>query len=454
MKQVSVGRDEALSSQGRNPEPPIPDPILEKWQKIVNLMAEMLDVPAGLIMRILGEEIHVFVSSRTEGNPYHLGDHEHFWGSGLYCETVVTKNHELLVPNALIDEVWKNNPDVRLNMISYLGYPIRWPDGKPFGTICVLDSKTNSYSEKYKRLVVQFRDIVEIHLEIVYTEAKRREELERLVEERTASLRVAVAEQIEANNRVFSEMSQRKKTEESLRKAQDDLARISRITTMGELAATIAHEVNQPLAGILTNGNAGLRWLAGIESSSPNLEEARQAVERMIRDGKRAGDVILRLRNFFQASGGEKTSLNINEVVEGIVMLVRYELERNNVLLRLDLSERLPAVHGDAVQLQQVLLNLILNAADALAGVVDRPKELAIVTRPQSAGVRVEVKDNGVGIEPEKRESIFQPFYTTKTKGMGLGLSISRSIIRNHGGQLIAQPNHSPGTTFYFTLTD
>lgn len=454
MKQVSVGRDEALSSQGRNPEPPIPDPILEKWQKIVNLMAEMLDVPAGLIMRILGEEIHVFVSSRTEGNPYHLGDHEHFWGSGLYCETVVTKNHELLVPNALIDEVWKNNPDVRLNMISYLGYPIRWPDGKPFGTICVLDSKTNSYSEKYKRLVVQFRDIVEIHLEIVYTEAKRREELERLVEERTASLRVAVAEQIEANNRVFSEMSQRKKTEESLRKAQDDLARISRITTMGELAATIAHEVNQPLAGILTNGNAGLRWLAGIESSAPNLEEARQAVERMIRDGKRAGDVILRLRNFFQASGGEKTSLNINEVVEGIVMLVRYELERNNVLLRLDLSERLPAVHGDAVQLQQVLLNLILNAADALAGVVDRPKELAIVTRPQSAGVRVEVKDNGVGIEPEKRESIFQPFYTTKTKGMGLGLSISRSIIRNHGGQLIAQPNHGPGTTFYFTLTD
>ena len=434
-------------------EPPIPDTILEKWQKIVNLMAEMLDVPAGLIMRILGEDIHVFVSSSTEGNPYHPGDSEHFLGSGLYCETVVTKNHELLVPNALFDEAWRNNPDVKLNMISYLGYPIRWPDGEPFGTICVLDCKTNSYSEKYKRLVTQFRDVVEIHLEIIYTEAKRREELEHLVDERTASLRVAVAEQIDANNRVLSEMSQRKKTEESLRKAQDDLARISRITTMGELAATIAHEVNQPLSGVVINGNACLRWLAGVESSSPNLEQARQAVERVIRDGKRAGDVISRLRNFFKASGGERTSLKINEVVEGIVKLVRHELERNHVLLRTDLSERLPPVQGDAVQLQQVILNLILNAVDAMADVVDRPRELIIVTCSESGGVRVEVKDNGVGIEEEKLESIFQPFYTTKADGMGLGLSISRSIVNNHGGRLIAQPNNDAGTTFCFTLT-
>jgi len=444
---------EVLLSQGHHPEPAIPDPILEKWQKIVNLMAEMLDVPARLIMRILGDEIHVFVSSSTAGNPYHPGDSEHFWGSGLYCETVVTKNHELLVPNALFDEAWRNNPDLKLNMISYLGYPIRWPDGKPFGTICVLDCKTNSYSEKYKRLVTQFRDIIEIHLEIIYTEAKRREELERLVDERTASLQVAVVRQIEANNRVLLEMSQRKKTEESLRKAQDDLARISRITTMGELAATIAHEVNQPLSGVLTNGNACLRWLAGCESSSPNLEEVRRSVERMIRDGQRAGDVILRLRNFFKASGGEKTSLKINQVVEGIVLLVRHELDRNHVLLRTALSERLPIVQGDSVQLQQVLLNLILNAADAFADVIDRPRELTIVTRPESGGVRVEVKDNGVGIEKEKLESIFQPFYTTKTNGMGLGLSISRSIIKNHGGQLIAQPNNGPGTTFCFTLT-
>jgi signal transduction histidine kinase len=446
-------RNEVLLSQGHHPERPIPDAILEKWQNIVNLMAEVLVVPAALITRIVGEEIHVFVASGTEGNPYHHGDSQHFWNSGLYCETVVTKNHELLVPNALFDEAWRNNPQVSLNLISYLGYLIRWPDGTPFGTMCVFDCKTNSYSEKYKRLITQFRDIVEIHLEIIYTEAKRREELERLVDERTASLQVAVAQQIEANNRVLSEMSQRKQTEESLRKAQHDLARISRITTMGELAATIAHEVNQPLSGVLTNGSSCLRWLAGGESSSPNLEEVRQSVERMIRDGQRARDVVLRLRNFFKATGGERTPLSINEVVEGIVLLVQHELDRNHVLLTTDLAERLPLVQGDSVQLQQVLLNLILNAADALADVIDRPRELIIVTRPESWGLRVEVKDNGVGIEQEKLESIFQPFYTTKTNGMGMGLSISRSIINNHGGQLIAQPNNGPGTTFCFTLT-
>jgi hypothetical protein len=201
MKELSPCQDEGLLVQSHHPAPAIPGAILEKWQMMVDLMAEMLDVPAGLIMRILGDDIHVFVSSITEGNPYHPGDHEHFWGSGLYCETVVTKNHELLVPNALLDEVWENNPDVKLNMISYLGYPIRWPNGTPFGTICVLDCKSNSYSERYKRLIIQFRDIVETHLQVIYAEAKRREELEQLVDERTAALQVAVAQQIEANNR-------------------------------------------------------------------------------------------------------------------------------------------------------------------------------------------------------------------------------------------------------------
>src|SRR5260370_14230703 len=191
-------------------------------------------------------------------------------------------------------------------------------------------------------------------------------------------------------------------------------------------------------------GSTCLDGVAGVEYSSPKLEEVLLAVEGRSRDGKRAGNVILRLRNFFNASGGEKTSLQINEVVESIVMLVRQEIERNHVLLKTDFSERLPTVEGDCVQLQQVLLNLILNAADALTDVVDRPRELTIVTRPQSGGVRVEVKDNGVGIEKEKLESIFQPFYTTKTNGMGLGLSISRSIIKNHGGQLIAHPNPVP----------
>ncbi len=138
-------------------------------------MAEIIGVPSGLIMRIVGNDIQVFVASKTEGNPYRIGHAEHLFGSGLYCETVVKENAKLLVPNALADKRWKNNPDIKLNMISYLGFPIRWPDRRPFGTICVLDNKANAYSEVYCRLIAQFRDMIEGHLELLYTDAQRQE---------------------------------------------------------------------------------------------------------------------------------------------------------------------------------------------------------------------------------------------------------------------------------------
>jgi GAF domain-containing protein len=309
------------------PELTIPETILETWKDVVNIMAKMLDVPAGLIMRILGEQIYVLASSKTVGNPYRSGDSEHLRGSGLYCETVVTQNRELLVPNATQDERWRHNPNVKLNMISYLGYPVHWPDGMLFGTICVLDSKTNSYSKSYKSLMAQFRDIVEIHLGTIYIEAKRRKEVEHLVRERTDSLQLAMAEQIAAKDRLIFEMDQRKKAEESLRQAQDDLARISRIMGVKERAATTAYEVTESLSGVLANGSACLRWLGGIESKSENLQEARQAVERIIRDGKRAAEEITGLRNLSKSNPGEPTAGRINEVVEAMVPSVRHELE-------------------------------------------------------------------------------------------------------------------------------
>lgn len=141
---------------------------LKKWQKIVDIMAEVIGIPAGLIMRLVKSDIEVFVSSRSDGNPYHPGDRENFLGSGLYCETVINNNDKLLIPNALIDERWKNNPDIKLNMISYLGFPILLPDGKPFGTICVLDNKENAYSETFENLILNFREIIQSHLELVY----------------------------------------------------------------------------------------------------------------------------------------------------------------------------------------------------------------------------------------------------------------------------------------------
>lgn len=146
----------------------VPKSIIEKWQNIVDIMAELINIPAALIMRLVESDIEVFVSSKGDGNPYHPGDHEHFLGSGLYCETVINKNDKLLIPNALNDEDWKNNPDIKLNMISYLGFPIRLPDGKAFGTICVLDNQENAYSETYEDLIKNFRDIIQSQLEVIY----------------------------------------------------------------------------------------------------------------------------------------------------------------------------------------------------------------------------------------------------------------------------------------------
>jgi len=146
----------------------IPENTIKKWQNIVDIMAELIGIPAALIMRLVESDIEVFVSSQSDGNPYHPGDHEHFLGSGLYCETVINTNDKLLVPNALADEKWKNNPDIKLNMISYLGYPIVLPDGKPFGTICVLDNTENAYSETYENLIKNFRDIIQYQLELIY----------------------------------------------------------------------------------------------------------------------------------------------------------------------------------------------------------------------------------------------------------------------------------------------
>jgi hypothetical protein len=158
----------AMEENVQTPKIEIPEDMIKKWQKIVDIMAELIGVPAALIMRLIKSDIEVFVSSRSDGNPYHPGDHEHFLGSGLYCETVINTKDKLLIPNALADEKWKNNPDIKLNMISYLGYPLLLPDGKPFGTICVLDRKKNAYSETYENLIDNFRDIIQSQLALIY----------------------------------------------------------------------------------------------------------------------------------------------------------------------------------------------------------------------------------------------------------------------------------------------
>jgi signal transduction histidine kinase len=232
--------------------------------------------------------------------------------------------------------------------------------------------------------------------------------------------------------------------------AQAELARVGRLTTLGELVASIAHEVNQPLTGIVTNGDACLRWL---NRDEPDLDEARDAVSGMMQDGRRAAQVIENLRAMARKSGPQLATLDIDDAIQEILVLTRSELTQHNVVLATDLSTGDRTVFGDRVQLQQVMLNLIMNGIEAMNGVTDRPKVLTIsAERVEPGGVLVAVKDTGPGIDPAIADRIFESLFTTKPNGMGMGLSICRSIIEAHGGDFRASPNTPHGAIFQFTL--
>ena len=249
------------------------------------------------------------------------------------------------------------------------------------------------------------------------------------------------------------DVTDRKRAEEErerLRQLEADLAHINRVGMMGELAASIAHEVNQPLSGVVVNANACLRWLAG---DSPNLDEAREAVRRIVRDGKRAGDVIARIRALATKTATAKERLYLNEAVREVVAFAGDQLRKNRVAVRTELADDLLPVSGDRVQLQQVVLNLVMNGIEAMSSVEERPRELIIRTQNDDAGqVRVTVQDSGKGLDPQSMERMFEAFYTTKHGGMGMGLAISRSIIQNHGGKLWAVANDGPGISVQFTI--
>jgi signal transduction histidine kinase len=216
------------------------------------------------------------------------------------------------------------------------------------------------------------------------------------------------------------------------------------------LTASIAHEVNQPLSGIITNASTCLRMLA---ADPPNLDGARETARRTIRDGNRASDVIKRLRALFGRKDAAAETLDLNDATREVILLSLARLQRNRVVLQPELADDLPPVTGDRVQLQQVILNLLLNASEAMSIVADRPRQLVIRTERDEGGrVRLSVRDAGTGVHPEDLDRLFEAFYTTKSGGMGIGLSVSRSIIESHQGRLWAAPNDGPGATFSFSI--
>jgi PAS domain S-box-containing protein len=246
------------------------------------------------------------------------------------------------------------------------------------------------------------------------------------------------------------DVTARRLSEEARDKARSELAHVARVTSLGALAASIAHEVNQPLAGIVTNASTCLRMMS---ADPPNVEGARETMRRTIRDGNRAATVITRLRALFDKKEARTELVDLNAATRDVIALLLSELQRSGVVLRVEFADQLPAVTGDRVQLQQVILNLLLNASEAMSGVEHRPRQLVIRTeRDGDSDVRLTVQDAGSGFEPQAVNSLFEAFYTTKAGGMGIGLSVSRSIIESHHGRIWASPNDGPGATFAFAI--
>ena len=514
----------------------VPSEIMRKWQEIVDLLAEIMHVPSASIMQVDPPQIKVFVSSASKGNPCQPGAPD----TGPYCATVMRTGQPLLVPDALENDAWKVNPHVRLGMISYLGVPISWPDGRIFGTICVRDNKRNDYSEAYLKLLLHFRDVLQADLksfarlqgEIEQREAKIRRLVDaniigifvwdvegRILEANDAFLRIiqydredivagrvcwtdltppewrddtaqrvvdvmttgtvqprekeyfrkdgsrvpvlvggaAVGEEPRQAIAFVLDLTERKRAEAVARESEGrnrememELAHANRVATMGQLTASIAHEVKQPIAAAVSNAQAALLWL---DRQPPDLEEVRQALASIVKDGMRAGDVVGHIRDLIKKAPPREDRLEINAAIREVIELTRGETGKNGVAVQAELADGLPLIRGDRVQLQQVMLNLIINAVEAMTGVSEGPRELLISTaKSETGGVRVAMRDSGPGLAPADLERLFTAFYTTKPKGLGLGLSICRSIVEAHGGRLWASANAPRGAVFQFAL--
>jgi C4-dicarboxylate-specific signal transduction histidine kinase len=270
-----------------------------------------------------------------------------------------------------------------------------------------------------------------------------RDELEIRVAERTVELK-------NANDALLYQIEEQRRIEEALHRTRTELARVVRITTIGELTASIAHEVNQPLAAIVANADACVAWLA---LQNPNLAEARAAAERTTLGATRASDVIRRIRSLINKEAPERAQVQLNDVVKEVVALTESQASRNNVSVVVEPAPDLPAILGDRIQLQQVVLNLMMNGIEAMAGVNDRPRHLLIRLQLRDVDqVCVSIQDSGVGVKTENLARLFEPFFTTRSQGIGMGLPISRSIIEAHGGRLWAESIENQGTVFQFTL--
>jgi len=400
----------------------LPEEVAGKWQCMVDTIAVLLGVPAGLIMYVRDEKIEVAVASSGGRHPYHVGDSEHLAESGLYCETVVCTGDRLLVAAALADELWKDNPDVKFGMIAYLGFPIHWPDGRPFGTLCALDSKPNHFGQIFERLLIQFRDLIEQDLAMLCEGLSL---AQRLTQEREEARNAASA-------------------------ARAELATASKLSVIGELAGSIIHEISQPLASIRLHAAAALHWL---DRDPLRRDKAIYSIEQLRVSIDETVELVANLRAQARCAPAAVKSLELNEIVSKVVALARRDLSSMGVHCELHLDKNGTCLQGDRLQIEQLVMNLVQNAGRALQRVSDRPRRVRVSTKAGAEGWTLVVEDNGPGIEPAIAGMIFEPLFTTEETGLGLGLSICKSIVEGHHGTIcVEERDTGPGARFRIAL--
>jgi PAS domain S-box-containing protein len=517
----------------------IPPDVLRNWQRIVDLLANIMHVPSAVVCKL--EPPHhthykIVASSTSDENPFPVDD-TFSMDIGTFCETVIKSRKPLLVINALEEDPWKLAPEIKVGMVSYLGLPFFWPDGQVCGTICVLDNKANRYSDLYQELLLHCRDVLQADLQTLvrlsialedqkahlselfarvpeavvlidrdfritrvnpeftkifgYTAEEAagqgikeliapddlQEEVEGFLYRMSETGEAFATETVrrrkdgeripvslicvpvssngggEAGYVIYRDLTDAKRLEAEQRRYHEiqlELAHANRVATLGQLSASIAHELNQPLTGIIANSGACLRMLS---STPQDLDGAQEAVRRTMRDGNRASEVITRLRALFSNKEPALEPVDLNEAAREVVALSLGDLQNGRVTLRTELADDLPRVSADRVQLQQVVLNLLRNALDAMSTVNDRPRDLLVRTeKEENDTVRLSVKDAGVGFDVRTMNRLFEAFYSTKNAGMGVGLAVSRSIIESHHGRLWADHNDGPGVTFSFSV--
>jgi PAS domain S-box-containing protein len=356
-----------------------------------------------------------------------------------------SEHHLRLITETIPALVWRTTPDgeidyVNQRVLEYTGKPL-----EDFGNAGWLQLLHPDDVESTIRLWRQNTQTGNSH-QVTYR-LRRADGTYRWFDVRGEPLRDGEGRVVEWYG-ICIDMEDSKRIEEALRNTQERLSIASQIATVGELAASIAHEVNQPLTAVVSNGNACLRWLS---AQPPNLAKAVEAAERIVRDGKDAGEVVRRIRALFKRAAHEEMSLNLNEVIGEVLGLLRGETAKQRVIVETDLGQNLAPVTGDRVQLQQLLLNLLLNGIEAMDPVIDHPKRLFIRSkRDGDDAVLVEIQDSGVGLKDP--DAVFEAFFTTKANGMGMGLAICRSIVQAHNGRLWAASAEGRGATFCFTL--